>query len=168
MHSHHDRIVLGILLSIAVVITIAGRARAGNRWCAHCGEADGCQKVCRLVCENKKITAICWGCACENFCLPGPSTPSCRNCEMVCDETSDPKAPCVQPKKLVWTDWIPGQCGKVFTKKKLMKRTVTKSVPSFKWVVEDLCPQCESNCEAVNIPPGTVIPPVPAVDAKVK
>lgn len=168
MRGHHYRNAILFLVLVAAITTIAGRVRAGNAFCAHCGEAENCQKICRLVCENKKITTTCWGCATEDFCLPGPSTPNCRNCEMVCGDNSDPKVPCAQPKKLVWTDWTPGNCGKVYTKKKLMKRTVTKSVPSFKWVVEDLCAQCENKVEPVQVPPGTAIPPVPAVDAKVK
>jgi len=159
------RIMMGAVLTLVVAIGIANRLRAAEGCCAHCGCDHACQKVCRLVCEEKKITTTCWGCKEEDFCIPGPSKPGCKHCDMVCEEC-DPKGPCVEPKKLVWREWIPGSCAKVYTKKKLMKRTVTTTVPSYKWVVEDLCPQCESACTAVSVPLGADIPPAPAVDAK--
>lgn len=169
MRDPHRRIILGTLLTLAVVVTIASRARAGNGCCAHCGCAEGCQKICRLVCETKKVITVCWGCQSEDFCVPGRSTPNGKQCEMVCEECADPKAPSVQPKKFVWTEWIPSGTAKVYTRHKLMKRTITKTVPSYKWVVEDLCPQCEANSPSVDVPPGTNIPPAPAVmDAKSK
>jgi len=49
---------------------------------------------------------------------------------------------CLRVKPFVWTEWIPSDCASIFTRKKLMKKTVTKSVPSYKWVVEDCCPSC--------------------------
>ena len=160
------RIILGTCLSLGVVSLAAG-VRAGIGCCAHCGQENGCQKVCRLVREDMKVSVTCWGCKTEEFCVPGPSTPGAEHCEMVCDESHDPKAPCVQPKKFVWTEWLPGCGQKVYTKKKLMKRTVTKTVPSFKWVVEDLCPQCEAHCEITDIPSGANIPPAPVIDDKI-
>ncbi len=36
-----------------------------------------------------------------------------------------------------------------------MKKTVTTTVPSFKWVVEDLCAKCTASCERVSLPEGT-------------
>lgn len=152
--------IAGTLLVLVILVVISSRARAGSSCCAHCGCTDGCQKVCRLVCENKKITTTCWGCQSEDFCVPGPSQANGRYCDVVCND-NDTKAPCVQPKRFAWTEWIPGDA-KVYTKKKLMKRTITKTVPSYKWVVEDLCPQCAANSEAPAVPPGTPIPPVPA------
>ena len=153
-------VIVGTLLTLAVVGVITKLARAGSGCCAACGCTEGCQKVCRLVCENKKITTTCWGCQSEEFCVPGPSQPNCRHCDLVCDD-NDPKSPCVKPKKLVWTEWIPSGHAKVHTKKKLMKRIVTKTVPSYKWVVEDLCSQCAANCEAPAVPSGTAVPPRP-------
>ena len=162
------RLFAGVLLVVTAVINIVCLARAADECCAHCGCLQGCQKVCRLVCEQKKITTTCWGSKCEDFCIPGPSKSGCKHCETVCEECSDPKSPCVQPKRLIWTEWIPSSSAKVYTKKKLMKRTVTTTVPSYKWVVEDLCPHCEGKCAVVNIPPGADVPPAPTVDAKIK
>ena len=156
------RIILGTLLTLAVVVTLASRARAGNGCCAHCGCAEGCQQTCRLVCETKKVTVVCWGCQSEDFCIPGPSTRNGQHCETVCEDCTDPKAPSVSPKKFVWSEWIPGGTAKVYTKHKLMKRTVTKMVPNYKWVVEDLCPRCAANGQSINASPDTNIPPAPA------
>ena len=98
--------------------------------------------------RRQKITTTCWGFKSEDFCVPGPSQRGCTHCETVCDECLGPKGPCVQPQKLVWTEWMPGSTAKVYTKKKLMKRTVTKTVPSYRWVVEDVCSQCQTESAA--------------------
>jgi hypothetical protein len=160
-------IILGLVAALgAGSITLAGGAR-----CAHCGCSGPCEKVCRLVCEDKKVTVTCWGYACEEFCDPGPSARGCRHCEEVCgpsDEKSGAKAPCSQPKTFVWHEWIPGCVKHIYTKKKLMKKTVTKTVPGFKWVVEDLCPECEQKAEEAEVRPDDKVPPPPAVDAKLK
>jgi hypothetical protein len=130
--------------------------------CDHCGGGGACQKVCRLVCENKKVEVTCWGCKCEDFCIPGPSKRGCKHCDTVCEfcDDCDPNAVHAQPKKFVWYDWMPG-CATIHTRKKLVKQTVTKTVPSYKWVVEDLCPQCVASAESAPVPAGTDIPRPP-------
>lgn len=132
--------------------------------CALCGTAEAESKVCRLVVGEKKITVTCWSCEAEDICLPGPSKPTCRHWDVACD---DPSCHCCGDyrKFFVWAEWKPlGCCCKIVTKKKLMKKTVTKTVPSYKWVVEDLCPTCESKCETVTPPKGAAIPPAPRVE----
>lgn len=154
----------------SVVAVCGDLARAGGHGCAHCGCEASCQKVCRLVKEEKKVEIICWGCKCEDFCLPRPSSPCCEHCETVCAEDGkecSPDSPCVKPKDFVWTEWIPGCGARIHTKKKLMKKVITKKIPSFKWVVEDLCTQCESKAVAAAFEPDLAIPLPPAVDAKV-
>lgn len=132
--------------------------------CAHCGRAAECQKTCRLVCEEKKVTVVCWGSKKEDFCIPGPSRPGCKQTEWVCDE-DDPQAPCAQPKKFVWTDWIPSCDAKLHTRTKLMKKTVTKKLPSYKWVVEEVCADCEKQLEIAEIPADVAVPLPPVVVA---
>ena len=142
---------------------------AGDR-CGHCGCNACCEKVCRLVVEDKKVQITCWGCECEDFCEPGPSCRSCKNCEEVCNfcgENGSEKI-CSQPKKFVWYDWIPNPCAEVHTKKKLMKKTVTKTVPGYKWVVEDLCATCESKAVGAPIVDGSAVPPPPVTNVKLK
>jgi hypothetical protein len=135
--------VLALLVAATTTLWGEGPAR-----CAHCGCQADCHKVCRLVCEEKKVQVTCWGCKYENMCLPGPSTPGCEHCDTLCDEPDKSgKGPdCVKPKDFVWKEWIPG-CATIHTKTKLMKKTVTKKVPSFKWVVEDLCQECQAKAE---------------------
>ena len=70
-----------LLIFLAVLLASAIRAQGKDGCCAHCGCANSCQKVCRLVCEEKKVDVLCWGCKCENFCVPGPSKPGCQHCE---------------------------------------------------------------------------------------
>jgi hypothetical protein len=64
----------------------------------------------------------------------------------------------------VWSHWTPCGCPKIVTKKKLMKKTVTKTVPAYKWVVEDLCPQCEAACTPVEVSDKSLIPPAPLAE----
>jgi hypothetical protein len=146
-------------LAAAIPLALAASALAGGGHCAHCGCQAECHKVCRLVCEEKKVPVTCWGCKCEDFCLPGHSKRGCEHCEEVCNEdANDCDAPCTHTQNFVWTEWIPGCGAKLHTKKKLMKKTITKKVPSHKWVVEDLCAACQANCDT-----AAIQPPLPAI-----
>lgn len=163
------RSVLPVVAAL-VLCAVAAIAHAGDR-CDDCGCQACCQKVCRLVVEAKKVEIVCWGCKCEDFCLPGPSCRGCKNCEGVCNfcDEKDAKAPYAEPKKFVWYDWVPNPCADVFTKKKLMKKTITKTVPSYKWVVEEVCPDCEQKCVGAPIAAGVEVPPPPQIpDARLK
>ena len=134
---------------VSLCLFVSTSAVAQERCCAQCGCHERVSKICRLVREEKKITATCWGVEEEAFCVNGPSCEGCIHCESICKKDKGDKADakvCSEPKTLTWTNWIPRANASVFTKKKLMKKTVTKSVPSFRWVVEDLC----DHCRAVN------------------
>jgi hypothetical protein len=161
-------------LALACAVPLLGyvatvTAATMKHGCTHCGCSCECRKVCRLVCEDKKVDVICWGCICEDFCLAKHDKVRCVHCETVCakcNEPHDPKAPCVLPKRFVWKEWIPG-CATMHTRKKLMKKTEQVTVKTFKWVVEDLCPQCESQCDVAKVGPDDDVPPPPMVaDAK--
>lgn len=165
MSSTNARRFGGLILGTLALSWLAGApARAIDLFCARCGCGDSCQKTCRLVKEEKKVQVTCWGSECEDFCVPGPSKRGCKHCETVCDE-NDPKGPCTHSRPFVWTEWIPADCAKVFTKTKLMKKTVTKKVPSYKWVVEDLCEKCAAETADAPTPTDAKIPPKPIVDA---
>jgi hypothetical protein len=165
MKTSTRRMVLRSLLAASLSAGLPAVVMAGAGCCAHCGRSPiQCQKICRLKKEDRKITTTCWGMECEDFCVPGPSTPDCQQYEMVCAKGPEDKKICAQPKRLVWTSWIPGCDAEIFTKRKLMKKTVTKTVPSFKWVVEDACPQCIAAIEPVAVPKGVKIPPAPQID----
>jgi hypothetical protein len=140
-------------LWLLILATWVGSSRAGDGCCAHCGCESRCNQVCRLVEEEKKVKITCWGSKCEEFCVPNHSKPGCKHCQMVCtecDANADCHEPHATPMRFVWRDWIPG-CARVHTKKKLMKKVITEKVPSFKWVVEDLCPDCTRTCRAENV-----------------
>ena len=144
----------------------SGEAGEGARGdvCEQCGAPGGCRRSCRLVMEEKKVTVTCWASQSEDFCLPKPSKPDCKHCELVCDEGPDGDCQCVKPKKFVWTEWIPGCGAKPYTKQKLMKKTITKKVPSYKWVVETLCDDCRERCPSVQAPPGAEVPLPPVIN----
>lgn len=154
-----------MLFTLVALFSGLRRTLAAGASCAHCRCTTGCQKICRLVCEEKKVPVTCWGCKCEDFCLPGPGTPGCKHCENVCADCDpqDKSGVCVVPKRFVWLDWIPGCAGGIGTKKKLMKKVVTKTVPTYKWVVEDCCPACEAKVARATVTPGAEIPSPPEI-----
>jgi hypothetical protein len=143
---------------MAYSLLFALAAQGGDR-CAHCG-CQGCEQVCRLVREDKKVSITCWGSKCEDFCSPGKSCRQDRHCEEVCDECDGEVG--AAPKKFFWFDWMPGCARNVYTKKKLMKKTVEKKIPSYKWIIEDLCPACQAKWGAAPIEPGVPIPQPPS------
>lgn len=160
---------LNCVVGLAAIVVLAyssAMTNAGDLCCSQCGCQDCC-KVCRLVPEDKKVPVVCWGLKCEDVCLAGPSCRGCKNCEEVCQSSEKgADGPCVAPQNFVWYDWIPGCSKGIYTKKRLMRKTVTKTVPSFKWVVEDLCSACEAKLPPVEVPFGADIPPRPLVPSK--
>jgi len=66
-----------------------------------------CAKCCKVVCEWKDVKKTIWAVECEEFCVPKPG----RGC-------------CVS-------------CGKLRTRKKLMRKEITVKVPVYKCVVVD-------------------------------
>jgi len=77
----------------------------------------------------------------------------------VCDdcESCDPAVPHPEPKRFVWMDWFPGGA-KIYTRTKLMRKTENVTVPSYKWVVEDMCPECTAKLDAKSTPAVATIP----------
>jgi hypothetical protein len=150
-------------LVILAMTAFSTGARGDAGCCEHCGCMCSCQKVCRLVCEEKKVEVLCWGCKCEDFCLPGPGCPGCKHCDVVCQscpEPCDPAVPYAKPKQFVWRDWMPNGAQR-YTRTKLMRKTETVTVPSYKWVVEDLCAQCAAAREASDAAPVVAAPAAP-------
>lgn len=140
MKSHS--IAFGLLITF-VACCLVGAASPKTK-CDKCGAEAPCKKVCRLVCEEKKVEVVCWGCKCEDFCVPGPGCPTCEHCQCVCKTCGD-GAPsskvCSEPKRFVWYDWRPS-FAQMYTKTRLMRRTEMVKVPTYKWVVEDVCCNC--------------------------
>ena len=140
-----DRVILGTVLLFASAGLIVDSLIAGEGCCARCGCVASCQKTCRLVTEEKKVEVVCWGCKCEDFCVGCHSVPGCEHRDDVCGACDFPKGTgevCTKPHIFAWTEWKPPSRATVHTKKKLIKKVITKKVPSHKWVVEDLCSSC--------------------------
>ncbi len=144
--------------------------------CCHCGSCAPCKKVCRIVCEMKKVEITCWDVECEDFCplLPrlgrDPCSPSASS-----DCTPEPSCcgscgPCTSgcPERCI----KPPKCGLMRTKKKLVKRTVTREVPVYKCVVECVCCDCRGGekggvpTEAEPALPPEAPPPMKAVSSE--
>ncbi len=162
------QLILRAVQTLLLVLATAGYASAERFRCDHCGCDAPCQKVCRLVKHEKKVDVVCWGCKCEDFALPKPSTPGCKHCDEVClaGEAGNAGPDCVKPKAFVWREWLPGCGATIHTKRKLMKRVESRKLPSFKWEVETLCPRCEAGAEVADYDPDQAIPLPPASDAK--
>jgi hypothetical protein len=135
---------LALLLSIAA---LANHAQAGI-CCSRCGCPDNCCKVCRPVPDVKEVKEVCWDVKCEDFCVPGPSC-CCGKVEKHDD--------CGCWSYKIWKP----NCGHVRTRKLLVKKEVTRKVPTTKWVVEDVCAHCKSECD-VELPADGVAPAAPA------
>lgn len=115
----------------------------GGSCCEHCGECCPLIKVCRAECSEKEVTHYKYRVECEDFCTAGPS---CRHC---CEDCCGNCQVCKSPS-----------CGKVRTKRKLVKIEEKEKVPVTKCVVEYLCPTC---CDACGCEPmeeaGAVVEP---------
>lgn len=160
-------ILRSVIAAFAVATTLAGWALAGD-WCSckFCGRNADCNKRCRLVCEEKKVEVVCWGCKCEDFCAPGCGKPGCEHCDEVCQSCADPDSKvCCEPKTFLWKEWTPFGKPKIYTKTKLMKKIEPRKVPTYKWVVEDVCEQCEPPKTAGEKSPASApLPPEPKAD----
>ena len=116
-----------ILCCALISLVFTASVQAGD-CCDDCGCDANCCKVCRLVPSTKKVTTPEYKCECEDFCVPGPSQ------RTVCHDECG-------RKKIVYTP----TCAEVRTRKKLVKTENTKTVPTTKWVVENLCPKCAAH-----------------------
>jgi len=158
-----------------------------------CGPAccdPGCmncsRKVCRVVCDTKKVKKVIWQVQCEDFCpqLPacgvlhdcllgackkkGCCDPGCCEtacCEPTCCEASccgdacgamDCCDPCESVRKAHADCAAPPRCGKVRGKKKLLRKEIECEVPVYKCVVMCVDP-CGTSC-GVSCGEGEVAP----------
>lgn len=109
--------------------------------CAVCGCHAPCKKVCRLVCETKKVEETVWEVQCEEFCplLPKIFGKKCGCGELGCGQEA---AACGGCEAGCAKQACPPQCGKPRCKKTLVKKTITKEVPVYRCVVEHVCGGC--------------------------
>jgi hypothetical protein len=133
--------------NIAILCTMQSVA------CAQDGPLDlsrpACGKVCKLVCETKKLTAICYANECKQICLPGCSRPGCKHCATCCGKCKcEPCAGCEEsaPKcEFCWRDWFACGCPKPRSVKVLTKYQAEKKICWYHWeVVDASCCDCAS------------------------
>lgn len=179
-------------LAALIVIAISSSVQAGG-----CSDCDGCsnvKKVCRKVCTFEEVEVKCWGCKCEDFCLPGdPDIKQERPCDSCsCDSGSCDggcEASCGCDSGLVHSHkghnglfgtklfatpcHRESSCASVHTKKKLGYYVIKKKVPVVKWEIVELCDGCCDSgvcCDPGDVAPGDIIHgdhngvPVPADD----
>jgi hypothetical protein len=149
------------LILCLAILAAAGPYALAQCACDHCGCQASCQKVCRLVCETKKVPKVSYDCECQDFCVPGPSIRS-----TVCDECGH--------KRHVYTP----QCGKPRTRTKMIKHETIEEKVVYKWVVENMCCQCAQKTAAAEpqqlaadtstVPPHSTTSSVPALPADIR
>jgi hypothetical protein len=108
-----------------------------------------CGKVCKLVCETKKLTAICYGSESKDICLPEPSRAGCKHCAVCCGKSaSDACGNCQScpPKcEFCWRDWFACGCAQPRTVRVLTKYQAEKKICWYHWeVVDAACCDCVS------------------------
>jgi hypothetical protein len=100
-----------------------------------------CGKVCKLVCEPKKLVSIGYGSDCKQICVPGPSEPGCQHCACCCGERKCEPCVCCEPTaplfKFCWRDWYPCCCAQPRNVKVLTKYQLEKKVRWYHWEVVD-------------------------------
>ncbi len=72
-----------VLLTTAIGLLLSGAALAGDCCTAPacCNQTHDCcggcgvRKVCKVVCEMKKVKKTVWRVECEEFCIPNPRCP---------------------------------------------------------------------------------------------
>ncbi|MBX9790583.1 MAG: hypothetical protein K2Y37_16815 [Pirellulales bacterium] len=101
--------------------------------------------------DVKEVKEVCWDVKCEDFCVPGPSC---------CCGKVDKQDECGCWSYKIWKP----NCGHVRTRKTLVKKEVTREVPTTKWVVENVCAHCKSACD-VELPADGAPPKLPAEQA---
>jgi hypothetical protein len=123
-----------------------------------------CGKVCKLVCEPKKLVSIGYGNECKTICVPPPSCPGCEHCACCCGEHKCEPCTCCEsaaPKfQFCWRDWFTCGCATPRTVKVLTKYQLTKKICWYHWeVVNASCCDCVGGEVAVNNGTGIVEAP---------
>jgi hypothetical protein len=143
---------------------IANRATAGDCMFG-CWDRPTCGKVCKLVCAEKTLTAVGYGCKCNTIAVPCPSCEGCKHCCCQCcppdacgpcgtnkgDVCCGPCCPSCEaaPAKITfcWHDFTTcgGACPR--TVKVLTKYQAEKKICWYHWEVVDGCNcGCPGSC----------------------
>jgi hypothetical protein len=117
-----------------------------EEFCLDCSR-PACGKVCKLICDTKKLTAIGYGSECKDICLPSPSRSGCKHCAVCygkCAEDACGNCQTCQPKcEFCWRDWFACGCAQPRTVRVLTKYQAEKKICWYHWeVVEAACCDC--------------------------
>jgi hypothetical protein len=105
-----------------------------------CAGRPVCGKTCKLVCEEKKITAVGYGCECDTICIPGPSCRGCKHCDVnCCCDTEAATKGCPPKIEFCWYDWCSRGCAAPRQVKVLTKFQAEKTICWYHWEVVDGC-----------------------------
>ena len=145
------------ILAILLGNSTAGLAMGQDCACAACGDSVECVKVCKLVCVETNVEFTCWKSEYGDVCVPCRSKHCGKDCVSACEcqEGADGNG-----RKLIFGIWQPNGAD-IKTRRNLMKKTVVKKIPSFKWEVESRCHECCRNCINTDqaMPEGVPQPP---------
>ncbi|HEX4413392.1 MAG TPA: hypothetical protein VH107_07160 [Lacipirellulaceae bacterium] len=129
-------------IAFLALVAVAGTPAASSG--QHCPldlYRPACGKVCKLVCEPKKLASVGYGSECKQICIPGRSEPGCEHCTCCCGERKCDPCACCQPAaplfKFCWRDWCPCCCGQPRSVKVLTKYQLTRKVRWYHWEVVD-------------------------------
>lgn len=128
-----------LAIGVGVVLAVLPSLSRGGTSCQKCGCTCAPQRVCHVVCETKQTPQTKYSAVSEEFCVPGPSDRVARPAD--CDE----RGGLFGKSKTAW-EWLP-RCAEVRTRTKLVKTVTEKEEKAYRWVVEDLCPQCVAECQ---------------------
>jgi hypothetical protein len=117
------------LPALALAFTSLAPAAFAANTCPQCGCCE-CKKCCRLVCEMKEVTKTHYCCKCEDFCVLGPSKRCTSCCSCNCGHCAECRS-----------SWIP-TAAYVKTKHVAEKKEEKIQKPTYRFVVEYVCPQC--------------------------
>jgi hypothetical protein len=133
-----------LLLATAALVCWVQVAHAADELLMD-GSCPTCGKVCKLVCETKKLTSTCYGSDSKDICIPDPSRRGCKHCAAcygkdaaACDCNSCP------PKcEFCWRDWFACGCAQPRTVRVLTKYQAEKEICWYHWeVVDASCCDC--------------------------
>ena len=126
---------------VALACLLQASARADEIMCD--GPPPSCGKVCKLVCDTKKLTSVCYGCSCKDICIPDASRQGCKHCA-VCYGKDSGDCRNTPPKcQFCWRDWFACGCAQSRTIHTLTKYQAEKEICWYHWEVVDAgCCDC--------------------------
>ena len=136
---------MAVVLCLLFARSAAADDCGGRR--VNCGR---CGKSCKVVRETKKVKKTVWVVECEELCAPLPGCNRCKSCRQEC-QSCDAGEQCGGCRKgrckccgkqdpcraLQERRYVPPKCGKVRTRKKLVKKEITCEIPVYKCEVCD-------------------------------